>query len=94
MCWKMNVREQVIERDEGACIDCGRAAHEIHHLVPKSAFGKRTKHLCERIENMACLCLVCHGQAAGRKREHLEILRERHGYAYDSQPWIGVLGEA
>ena len=90
------IRQQVVERDGAACVDCGRAADQIHHVIPKSAFGKNTKHRCECVENMVCICWVCHGQDAGRKREHLELLRERHGYEYGAlgQPWIGVLGEA
>ena len=89
-------RQRVRDRDEEMCIDCGHAADQVHHIIPKSAFGKNTKQRCERVENMACICWVCHGQAAGRKREHLELLRERHGYDYGvlEQPWIGVLGEA
>ena len=91
-----SICEQVVERDQGACQDCGRVAHDPHHVIPRSWFGKKNKHLCERKENIICLCREHHSQAhtkAARVR-HLTLLRERYNYPYSEQPWTGVLGEA
>ena len=92
----MNAKMVVVERDQGACQDCGRAAHHIHHVIPKGWFGKKGKHKGEMESNLICLCVRCHFGAhtkAARMR-HLTMLRERYGYLYSDQPWLGVLGEA
>jgi len=93
---KQTVYEQVIERDQGACQDCGRAAEDIHHVIPRGWFGKHGKADAEAVSNLICLCRAHHEQAhtkAARHR-HLALLRESHGYSYSEQPWLGVLGEA
>ena len=93
---QQSVYEQVIERDQGACQDCKRAAHDIHHIIPRGWFGKNGKRRAEVISNLICLCRLCHSQAhtkAARGR-HLTLLRERWECDYSEQPWVGVLGEA
>jgi len=86
----------VIRRDQAACQDCGKAAHHIHHIVPRGWFGKNGKHRGEVVSNLICLCRSCHNQAhtkAARVR-HLTMLRERYNYSYDTFPWKGILLEA
>ena len=91
-----SIYEQVVERDQGACQDCLRAAHHIHHIIPRGWFGKNGKHRGEVVSNLICLCRSCHERAHTKvaRRRHLTLLRERWGYVYDTQPWLGVLGEA
>jgi len=57
--------------------------------------GKR-KLERDQLKNLEVLCVCCHLQAhtkAARVR-HLTLLRERHGYSYDTFPWKGILLEA
>lgn len=93
---KQAVYEQVVERDQELCQDCGRPTGPPHHIIPKSMLPGRLKPLRDQPKNLICLCLLCHNQAhtkAARIR-HLTLLRERWGYEYSEQPWLGVLGEA
>ena len=93
---KLSVYQEVVERDEGACVDCGKAGGLLHHIVPKSMLmGKRKKER-DQPKNLVVLCVLCDKMAhtkAARKR-HLTLLREKHGYVFDTQPWLGLLGEA
>ncbi|MEG0188267.1 HNH endonuclease [Algoriella sp.] len=59
------------------CEVCGNTAVDIHHIEPRSKFGKKTKGDQDRIENLIALCRSCHDDA------HAEILSkeeltERH----------------
>ena len=93
---KQDVYEQAIERDEGACQDCLIAAGEVHHIVRRGYWGKNAKRRGEVVENLICLCWLHHqgGHSKEAQRRHLTLLREKHGYPYDQQPWLGLLGEA
>ena len=52
--WK-KIRKQIIERDKGHCLKCGRGqAIEVHHIVPVREDGT------DEPENLATLCHVCH----------------------------------
>ena len=93
---KQSVYEFVVERDDGACVDCKKAGGLLHHVVPKSMLPGRRKVERDQPKNLVVLCYLCDAMAhtkAARKR-HLTYLREKHGYPYDEQPWLGVLGEA
>lgn len=95
---KQSVYEEAAERDKGFCQDCGRkAADHIHHIVRRGYWGKNAKHRGEVVENLICLCWQHHWEDAHTKAgqaRHLTLLREKHGYIYDEQPWMGLLGEA
>jgi len=93
---KQSVCEQVIERDGGLCRECNRPTGPPHHIIPKSMLPGRLKPLRDQPKNLICLCLEHHSQAHTKaaRRRHLTMLRERYNYVYDSQPWIGALGEA
>jgi len=93
---KQEVYEEVIERDEGACQDCGVAAAEVHHVVRRGYWGKNAKQRGEVVENLICLCWSHHQGAHTKEaqRRHLTLLREKWGYIYDDFPWKGILLEA
>lgn len=83
---------QVIERDGGLCQKCGRAAADIHHIVPRSR-AARNSGTVWRIENMACLCLDCHSKAQ-MKAARLGLLAtmgQRYGY---DMGWVQEFGIA
>ena len=48
------VRQQVIERDNGLCIFCGSQAVDIMHYISRGRLGLGIK------ENLACGCRSCH----------------------------------
>lgn len=45
------------------CEVCGNKAVDIHHIVPRSKFGSKTKHIQDAIENLIGLCRECHDKA-------------------------------
>jgi len=55
--WKM-LRQIVIERDDGQCVECHASlqphAVHVHHLIPRSAGGRDVQ------ENLVSLCEGCH----------------------------------
>ena len=93
---KQSIFQQAAERDQGACQDCDIAAAEIHHIVRRGYWGKNAKHRGEVVENLICLCWLHHQGSHSKEaqRRHLALLREKHGYDYSDQPWLGLLGEA
>lgn len=93
---KQSVYAEVVERDDGACVDCRKAGGLLHHVASKSMLPGRRKSERDQPKNLVVLCVLCDKMAhtkAARKR-HLTLLREKHEYIYDIQPWLGLLGEA
>jgi len=45
------------------CEVCGKKAEDIHHIKRRSEFGKKMKHLQDKIENLIALCRSCHNKA-------------------------------
>lgn len=87
----------VVERDEGFCQDCdGKAAAEVHHVVPKWMLPGKLKPKRDHPRNLICLCLRHHAEARcqSARLRHLELLRKLWGYEYLDQPFLGILGEA
>ena len=93
---KQIIHDEIVERDGEACVDCGKAGGLVHHVAPKSMLPGKRKPERDQPKNLVVLCVLCDKMAhtkAARKR-HLTLLREKHGYPYDEQPWVGLLGEA
>ena len=87
------VWDAVIERDQGRCALCSRPASEVHHIIPRSHFGKRSK-ICWQLKNMMCLCKECHGDwqhTKAARRAALIYLRRAFKYNYKGQPWEAAL---
>jgi 5-methylcytosine-specific restriction endonuclease McrA len=52
------------QEDNIVCENCGvRLAVDIHHIVPRSKFGKKRKDEQDKIENLIALCRQCHDKA-------------------------------
>lgn len=45
------------------CEVCGGKAVDIHHIVPRSKFGKNRKHEQDHHSNLIALCRGCHDKA-------------------------------
>lgn len=58
------------------CEVCGKTAVDIHHIIPRSKFGKKTKELQDDVSNLIALCRECHDKAHNNKLTK-EFLHER-----------------
>jgi len=45
------------------CEICNSKAVDIHHIIPRSKFGSKTKDEQDKIENLIALCRNCHNEA-------------------------------
>lgn len=52
------------------CEVCKNRAVDIHHIIPRSKFGKKTKDQQDSIENLMALCRFCHDKA------HAEVFKK------------------
>ena len=80
--WAKRLERKVIERDEEACVNCGHAAADIHHILPRSR-AKRWSKKIWRIENICCLCRGCHNEAQGRRLREKLLWKMVELYDYD-----------
>ncbi len=61
-------------------ISCGKQAVDIHHVIPRSKFGKKRKAEQDHISNLIALCRNCHNLAHDNKiskEELTEIITKR-----------------
>jgi len=56
-----------VDQDQIRCEVCWMKAVDLHHIQPRSKFGKKTKHLQDVISNIIALCRKDH------QRSHLQI---------------------
>jgi 5-methylcytosine-specific restriction endonuclease McrA len=59
------------------CEKCSSVGVDIHHVIPKGMGGSKSK---DYIENLICLCRVCHNKAHSSKEFNnklKEIVKER-----------------
>lgn len=79
------LHEQVLERDNHRCQDCGTHADTVHHIISRRYIGAWDER------NMITLCMWCHqgkDQQSGAhtrdaRKHHLQYLRDTYGYSYD-----------
>lgn len=71
-----------IDQNDCICEACWLPAVDIHHIEPRSKFGKKTKHLQDSIENLIALCRTCHEKAHLRYEPYIrkEELKEIHNH--------------
>ena len=93
---QVRLRLDVLDRDAYSCITCGFYTCQVHHVIPLSKFGSKTKHLAWQEKNMAAQCQVCHEEAGSKEamKRDLQRLEGLHNYDYSVQPWLGALGRA
>ena len=88
---------KVLNRDRWLCQECGFQARAIHHIVPRSRYGKKGQELRDDERNLISLCEDCHLYKDGgahrtiKRKEHLELLAKLHGYTYTERRFLEVL---
>ena len=67
---------------------CNNLLQDVHHIIPRSKFGKKRKDEQDKIENLVGLCRDCHNKADANvypdyelKRIH-EIFMKIHGKSF------------
>jgi len=83
-------REQVVARDRWRCIVCGKSAHDVHEIIPRSALpGERNAPTLFSVKNRCCLCRQCHSRipTVWGRTMLLGLLMLKHGYRYRDEPF-------
>lgn len=88
--WIQRLIRKVIERDRSLCVNCGRAAVDIHHIIPRSR-GKKWSPKLWREENMCCVCRdqTCHNQSRITRERLLGRMWALYGY---DMAWVREFG--
>lgn len=86
-------RVTVLTRDDFKCILCDRKGVQVHEIIPRSAFGKKTMHKCYETKNRVCLCPDCHEKAhtVATRKQLLSLMATKFGYEYTEQFYQGYL---
>ena len=63
------------------CEVCGNPSNSIHHVIPRSHFGKKRKDEQDNVNNLISLCFSCHDKVHCRdssiKEKINEIMKQR-----------------
>jgi len=90
--FELKVWNCVVERDGARCLRCGERGDHVHHVIPRSHFGKSGHDVCWDERNMMCLCMDCHlgivwAHTYDGRIEQLRVLAELYDYEYDDSPF-------
>lgn len=61
------------------CEYCGAKANDIHHIIPRSKFGKKNKAEQDKITNLIALCRKHHEDAHSNKITVEQLRTIRNG---------------
>jgi 5-methylcytosine-specific restriction endonuclease McrA len=76
-------KARVRVRDNGLCVNCGKQASDVHHIVSRNLLrGKRTIGILWAMYNLCLLCDDCHTKGNTRPmRNHLlHVMADKYGY--------------
>ena len=64
------------------CEVCTKQAVDIHHVIPRSKFGKKRKAEQDHISNLIALCRQCHNLAHDNviSKEELQTIINKRNY--------------
>lgn len=74
----MNTREYIMKRDNYLCVNCGKPAEEVHHIIHISPKNIDDPTVTLNPDNLKSLCRDCHFEehrgehGAGRKAKENE----------------------
>jgi len=79
--------DYILKRDKSCLICPNTMGLAVHHIVPRSHFGKKMKDLQDDERNLCMMCLDCHPKAHTHemRAKCLAILIERYGYEYPEE---------
>jgi SAM-dependent methyltransferase len=80
-----STRNLVKLRDKFCCVITGKEGIQVHEIIPRSAFGKRTMYQCFEERNRVCLSPEEHAKAhtVEYRKMLVNLMQERYGYSYD-----------
>jgi endogenous inhibitor of DNA gyrase (YacG/DUF329 family) len=74
--------KKAIKRDLGICLQCGKQAECVHHIIPLRDFTSTKKS--DVLSNLISLCKKCHQETYSNEYKYVPIfkgiLKERYGY--------------
>lgn len=78
------VRESVLMRDKYLCVNCGKPAEEVHHIIHLTPENINKPNITLNPMNLTSLCRACHFDE--HKKDKAEGIRKRNGipeYEYE-----------
>jgi len=90
---RMDIAAKILARDRHC--PCGKPGVEIHHIVPRSKFGKKGLAIRDDESNLILLCRECHEKAHTRKSTIalLKYMQWCYGYEYTDPRFQDYLGD-
>lgn len=67
-------RQEVLERDENRCVQCGADATDVDHVLPVALGGD------DEVENLQSLCSDCHKRKTVQDNEMSRRMRKMRKY--------------
>lgn len=88
-------RQDTADRDKSRCVICHAPAHDVHEIIPRSAFGYDKSELLFNIKNRVCLCRDHHSLAHNfeMRCKLLNMLKKKYNYNYSETEFQKYLGE-
>jgi hypothetical protein len=85
----------VLKRDNFQCVLCEKVGVQVHEIIPRSAFGKRSMQMCYEERNRVCLCPECHAYAhtTEMRKRLFAVMIQKYSYQYQEQEFAKYLGD-
>lgn len=84
--FKPKVRQQIYDRDNGLCRNCGGLGNQVHHIVYKSQMGRGVA------TNGMLVCSDCHDKMHKDKQlsyQWVKVFREEYGHDFHKDEFDG-----
>ena len=90
---RMDIAARILARDRH-CL-CGKPGVEVHHIVPRSKFGKNGVEIRDDESNLILLCRECHEKAHTRRSAIalLKYMQWAYGYEYTDPRFTDYLND-
>lgn len=82
------VRHAVMMRDRFLCVNCGRAATEVHHKIHLTPKNIGDPNITLNMDNLVSLCKDCHFEAHRGEHGQGRVCEEENEYEFDANGYL------
>jgi len=85
--WK-RCRSLVIHKYHGRCKDCGKAGHEVHHIIPLTEQNVNNPYISLGLDNLELLCQDCHNaKRSDNNQVRSDLMFDSEGNLIPKKPY-------